>query len=112
MPHNMHNLPTELSYSVGYVYSTTMKSHKNTLNADHVERPLRIDKIYQKLLKEGFIGEMKQIKFRLATREEVLRIHTADLWDRVESIACRVFLFCVFEYLIYPCFSDVQGRNY
>lgn len=91
MPHNLQDLPAELSYSVGYVYATAMKFHKNTLRDDHVERPLRIDQIYRTLLKDGLISEMKKIKCRLATRDEVLRIHTKELWDKVECFACRAY---------------------
>lgn len=93
MHHNpLRALPPEITISVGYVYATTMKSHKNVLNSDHVEQPLRIDHIYRALRRHGFISRMKKIDGRLATREEVLLVHTRGLWDKVQAFACTDLL--------------------
>lgn len=86
MSHGLQDLSTEQTFSVGYVFARAMKTHRNTLQKDHVESPQRVERIYQALRKQGLISKMKKLNSRLATREEVTLIHTDEHWNRVEEI--------------------------
>lgn len=86
MSDGLQTILGEQSVSVGYVFARVMKTHRNTLQEDHVESPQRIERIYQALRKQGLISRMKKLKCRPATQEEVMLIHTEEHWDRVEDI--------------------------
>ncbi|EJD52489.1 hypothetical protein AURDEDRAFT_82103 [Auricularia subglabra TFB-10046 SS5] len=74
----------------GYVYDPTMMQHKEIWRPDNnpnPEIPERILKIHDMLREGGILPRrMVQIHGRLATRSEVLLVHSEDLWDRVDAI--------------------------
>lgn len=69
---------------VGYVYSDDMLHHASIHG--HPEAPERITVIRQELEDQRLLRMMTQIPIRHAKRSEVLLVHSADLWDKVEAI--------------------------
>lgn len=78
---------------VGYVYSEEMLYHAASTEQDedqHPEHPHRITRIYAALLNAGYIGMMKELPIRPCIAEEVLLVHSEDLWEKVIAIKCKV----------------------
>lgn len=76
----------EQSFEVGYVYSEEMLLHASIHG--HPEAPERISVIKHELEETRLLKKMIQIPIRHAKRSEVLLVHSADLWDKVEAIQC------------------------
>ncbi|EGO01316.1 hypothetical protein SERLA73DRAFT_72261 [Serpula lacrymans var. lacrymans S7.3] len=73
-----------LELTVGYVYSSEMLEH--WCLRGHEEQPERIIRIW-KLISEAHLDQkMKRIPIRAAKREEVLLVHSEDLWHRIQAI--------------------------
>jgi histone deacetylase 6 len=89
--------------SVGYVYSEEMLAHRNLFDypkksnasedeetqnteSNHPETPGRLTSIYQILLTAGLLQRMKRLPIRTVHKNEVMLVHTEDLWDKVEAI--------------------------
>jgi len=77
----------ERTYSVGYVYHPQMMLHE-AVNG-HPEEPQRISQIYNLLVHSNCIEQMKEILCREATQDEILLIHSQDLWEKVQALACK-----------------------
>ena len=81
----------------GYVYDPLMMLHckdgytptsDNVIDiaADgHPEEPMRIKRIFSRLAESGLIKRMKRIDFAQVTFDQVLLVHTADHWDKVQG---------------------------
>ena len=67
---------------VGYIYDPFMSSHEHPFD-NHLECGDRIHRIYQELLKRGYISKMQPIRSRLALKEELLLGHTEVFIDKV-----------------------------
>lgn len=78
----------DIKPAVGYVYDVIMMGHHNR-GMDHDEDPQRISVIYDRLKRSGALQLMKKIPCHPALREDILRVHTADHWDKVMSYSCR-----------------------
>lgn len=83
--------------SVGYVYSEEMLAHRNLFdnNAEaiekdnknnHPETPGRLTSIHQILAQEGLLQRMKRLPIRRVHKNEVMLVHSEDLWEKVEAI--------------------------
>lgn len=77
------------AYRTGYVFTTEMMLHVNPLDPEHPEKPVRIWKIHEKLRQNDLIRYMKRIRIREVTKDEVMLVHDAGIWDGVEQSACK-----------------------
>ena len=86
------NVPPGLtSRATGYVYDVLMMLHSPTPNSDgHPERPERIMRIFEALKMSGCESRMVKLELRDVRKEEVLLVHSEDLWDKVQAIQCRL----------------------
>jgi histone deacetylase 6 len=81
--------------SAGYVYAPEMMSHTSLWDADdsdderHPEKPHRILRIYEALQDAGLLDLMQEILIRPCYPEEVLLVHSEELWDKVLAIQCK-----------------------
>lgn len=82
--------------TTGYVYDVRMTLHAEVdAHKDpdpekrHPERAARITGIHKALVDGGCIRRMKKIPIRQVTREEIIRVHTLEHWERVEQIECK-----------------------
>lgn len=80
----------ERIYSVGYVYHPQMMLHENVNG--HPEEPARISQIYNLLVRNHCIVQMKEIPCREATSDEILLVHSEDLWEKVQALSGRHFI--------------------
>ncbi|WVQ79099.1 hypothetical protein IAT38_001193 [Cryptococcus sp. DSM 104549] len=51
----------------------------------HPEDPMRIKRIYSRLAEQGLIRRMKRLEFEEITMEQVMQVHTQELWDKVQG---------------------------
>jgi len=67
-------------FVTGYVYDSHALAHINIDQRveEHPEIPARIERIYDKLDKKGYLKQMAYIKSRLAKDEELLYAHTKE----------------------------------
>lgn len=56
---------------------------------EHPEHPNRISRIYAALRQAGYLDMMKELPIRPCHRDEVMLVHSEDLWDRVLAIKCK-----------------------
>jgi len=63
------------------LYITHPACHLHEMGDWHPESPERLDAINDQLLSSGVMGLIEPQEGRLATREDILRAHTADLYD-------------------------------
>lgn len=54
----------------------------------HPEEPMRIYRIYRKLAEWGLIPRMRKLEYEEVTQEQVLQVHTQELWDKVLGQEC------------------------
>ena len=81
----------------GYIYDPLMMLHCKDgytptsdnvidMTADgHPEEPMRIKRIFSRLAESGLIKRMKRIDFAQVTFDQVLLVHSADHWDKVQG---------------------------
>lgn len=69
---------------VGYAYSVDMNAHQN--EGGHDECPARISTINAFFRDNRLLTKMKIIPVRHAVREEVLLVHSEDLWEKVIAL--------------------------
>lgn len=80
----------------GYIYDPLMLLHCHdgyTPTADsvldsgagHPEEPMRIKRIFSRLAEAGLIKRMKRLAFSQVTLEQVLLVHTAEHWEKVQG---------------------------
>lgn len=58
-----------------FVFDAEMRKHQNLIDKSHPERPNRISCIFEKHREWGLLSRCLQLESRLATEEEILRIH-------------------------------------
>ncbi|WWD16504.1 hypothetical protein CI109_100930 [Kwoniella shandongensis] len=51
----------------------------------HPEEPMRIKRIFTRLAESGLIKRMKKLEFGEVTAEQVMLVHTEDLWSKVQA---------------------------
>ena len=73
------------SFHVGYVYDDQMMLHSSSQN--HPEAPARIAKVNELFMKNGLVVNMKRILTRSAKREEVMLVHSEQIWEDVSKLA-------------------------
>jgi hypothetical protein len=82
-------------FTVGYVWSADMLAHRNLFDDGketdedenpHPEVPGRIEAIYRAFAANGLLRQMKQLPIRPVRREEVMLVHSVDLWEKVLAI--------------------------
>ncbi|KAI8874801.1 histone deacetylase superfamily [Backusella circina FSU 941] len=72
----------------GYVYDVYMSFHATPDPTEiHPEDPRRIFKIYNRLAKNGILDECLRIKSRMATKREILLVHTASHYQSILDTA-------------------------
>ena len=71
----------------GLVYDERFLLHRAPY--DHPEHPGRLSAIWNRLETDGLADRCRRVEAREATREELLRIHTGEHVDRIESTARR-----------------------
>ncbi|KAI0036184.1 histone deacetylase clr3 [Vararia minispora EC-137] len=76
---------------VGYVYSEQMMLH-NKLNTDpdddeHPEKPARIEAVHGLFEKNSLIRNMKRLPIRPVREDEVLLVHSRQLWNDVQKLS-------------------------
>ena len=92
-----------LMIRTGYVYDPLMMLHCQdgyTPTADHVqdsgeghpEEPMRIKRIFSRLAESGLIRRMKRLDFGQVTFDQVLLVHTADHWNKVQGTESKLTL--------------------
>ena len=72
---------------VGFCDDPVFREHD--AGPGHPERPERLDAVRRGLREGGIEGDLVALPPRAATREELLRVHTADHVDRLASAAGR-----------------------
>lgn len=77
------------SSRVGYCYDPRMKEHKH-LGYDHPEQPARITSIFETLETSGCTSRMIVLPAREVSVDEVVLVHSRNVWDRVNEIECKV----------------------
>ncbi|KAI7883604.1 hypothetical protein K492DRAFT_205271 [Lichtheimia hyalospora FSU 10163] len=74
----------------GYVYDICMFFHAELEpldgDAPHPESPYRIYEIYKRLKNEGLLDQCTRIKSRYANRQEVLKVHGLDHYERMREL--------------------------
>lgn len=83
----------QITSQTGLVYDTAMMLHRNIVDPDHPEAPIRIFKIFSLLKEKGCVARMHRIPCREAIKQEVELIHEGRLWDHAESTAGKFFIF-------------------
>lgn len=93
-------LPNPLAtiYRTGYIWDPLMMLHcpegyvptEETMlrSTFHPEDPMRIYRIYRKLAEWGLIARMRKLEYEEVTQEQVLQVHTQELWDKVLGQEC------------------------
>ncbi|KAI0317227.1 histone deacetylase complex protein [Amylostereum chailletii] len=71
-------------FNVGYVYATEMMLHSS--EQEHPEKPARIARVHDVFKLNGLVANMKRIPIRLAKREEVLLVHSEQVWEDVAKL--------------------------
>jgi hypothetical protein len=79
-------------YTVGYVYSEQMMLHnKHPLieqdNDPHPEQPARIAEVHRLFEANSLVKHMKRINIRAVRQDEVLLVHSRQLWNDVQRLA-------------------------
>ncbi|WVR03811.1 hypothetical protein IAU60_000807 [Kwoniella sp. DSM 27419] len=80
----------------GYVYDPMMMLHcpdgytptaeSVQDNGDgHPEEPMRIKRIFGRLAEQGLIKRMKRLEFGQVTAEQVMLVHSEEVWDKVQG---------------------------
>lgn len=87
-------------YRTGYIYDPLMMLHcpegyvpsesTATKGEIHPEEPMRIKLIYDTMSAVGFIKRMYRIPYAEATLEQIMLVHTKELWDKVQGTQCRL----------------------
>jgi histone deacetylase 6 len=85
-------------YRTGYIWDPLMMLHcpEGYVPTDdliskgsiHPEEPMRIFRIYRKLAEYGLIPRMRKLDYDEVTQEQVLQVHTQELWDKVLGQEC------------------------
>ena len=70
---------------IAYVYDIRMMFHSP--RNEHTEAPDRISRVHDILSTGGYLDLMAQIPVRQVEREEVLLVHSENLWEKVMSIS-------------------------
>jgi hypothetical protein len=55
-------------------------------DSGHPEDPLRIKRIFSRLAETGLIKRMKKLRFEQVTMDQVLLVHSEELWNKVQGI--------------------------
>lgn len=77
------NYPHVPRYNVGYVYSSEMLKHFSMRDSEHVERPARIEKIWDLLREKQCLDKMYNIPIKPLQKQEALLVHTENHWQKV-----------------------------
>jgi histone deacetylase 6 len=90
--------PPPMIYRTGYIWDPLMMLHcpEGYVPTDdliskgsiHPEEPMRIFRIYRKLAEYGLIPRMRKLDYDEVTQEQVLQVHTQELWDKVLGQEC------------------------
>ncbi|BHF63301.1 hypothetical protein SprV_0200629300 [Sparganum proliferum] len=75
----------ENSNRVCLVYDSRMENHKCETDRHQPECPARIRRAYELLEEYGLARRCKRTEARVATRDELLRVHDADYVDLIEQ---------------------------
>ncbi|KAJ7287455.1 histone deacetylase complex protein [Mycena rebaudengoi] len=72
--------------TVGFVHSSEMATHCSLSPEGHPEAPERISRIWNAIVAMGYNMKARKIPIRPVRKEEVLLVHSEDLWDKVEAL--------------------------
>ena len=90
-------------YRTGYIWDPMMMLHcpegyvptdeDESVGSGHPEEPMRIYRIFRKLADQGAIKRMLKLDYTEVSEEQVLQIHTQELWDKVHGQECALVSF-------------------
>jgi histone deacetylase 6 len=63
-----------------------MATHCSLSPEGHPEAPERISRIWNAIVAMGYNMKARKIPIRPVRKEEVLLVHSEDLWDKVEAL--------------------------
>lgn len=68
--------------------------------ASHPEEPRRISRIYAKLKEANLVLQMVDLPCPEVTPEQVLLVHSLQLWQALESTFCECYIFFLISFLL------------
>mmetsp|Transcript_25822 Transcript_25822/g.35971 ORF Transcript_25822/g.35971 Transcript_25822/m.35971 type:complete len:187 (+) Transcript_25822:71-631(+) len=78
----------EYSSMTGVFYDRRCLDHRDEED-ESVEKPERARKIYEGLQESGLLAKCRRVPGRMATKDEICRIHTAPYYRMIEDIKHR-----------------------
>lgn len=94
------NGPANLAKMVrtGFIFDPLMMLHcpdgyvPSDATADkgkiHPEEPMRVKRIFERMAQAGLIPRMQKLDYDEVTQDQVLLVHSQELWDKVQGQAC------------------------
>ncbi|XBW35154.1 hypothetical protein QEN19_000717 [Hanseniaspora menglaensis] len=89
---SIKNVKKNAELKTGYCYDIKMRYHSKIYQSyyeyidPHPEDPRRISRIYNKIKENDLLKDMAAIDIRTATNDEILKIHTNELLNKIMSL--------------------------